>query len=217
MLQMRYVPDMFMVPRRVFDGRGARNRLPEEVSTMTEKVPITVVLGIDVDGRAHASRFEERDASFVTRAAELMGFHLIRVPPDNAELHAIAEALPVGKIFATGRAFVPFVSRSAFDRLAALVEGGVTTRAPQAIGANQAAAEMLQVESDDTADAPWAKVEVGTVVLAAQPDLYGPGWWEGVVVGVDGDDLTLRWMDDPELESFHLSRRDIALRHPGAD
>jgi len=48
------------------------------------------------------------------------------------------------------------------------------------------------------------------------PDLYGPGWWEGVVVGVDGDDLTLRWMDDPELESFHLSRRDIALRHPGA-
>jgi hypothetical protein len=43
------------------------------------------------------------------------------------------------------------------------------------------------------------------------------GWWEGVVVGVDGDDLTLRWMDDPELEPFHLSRRDIALRHPGAD
>ena len=183
---------------------------------MTEKVPITVVLGIDVDGRPHASRFEERDAPFVVRAAELMGFHVIRVPADNAELHGIAERLPLGKIFATGRAFVPFVSRSAFDRLATLVEGGVTTRAPQAIGANQAA-EMLQAASDDTADALWAKVEVGTVVLAAQPDLYGPGWWEGVVVGVDGDDLTLRWMDDPELEPFHLSRRDIALRHPGAD
>jgi hypothetical protein len=215
MLQMRHVPDMFMVPRFAFVDRGACNLSQEEVSTMTEKMPIIVVLGIDVDGRAHASRFEERDAPFVTRAAELMGFHLIPVPPDNAELHAIAEALPVGKIFATGRAFVPFVSRSAFDRLATMVEGGVTARAPQAIGANQAA-KMLQAESDDTADALWAKVEVGTVVLAAQPDLYGPGWWEGVVVGVDGDDLTLRWMDDPELESFHLSRRDIALRHPGA-
>jgi hypothetical protein len=183
---------------------------------MSEKVPITVVLGIDVDGRPHASRFEEHDASFVMRAAELMWFHVIRVAPDNDELHGIAEKLPLGKIFATGRAFVPFVSRSAFDRLATMVEGGVTTRAPQAIGANQAA-EMLQAESDDTADALWAKVEVGSVVLAAQPDLYGPGWWEGVVVGVDGDDLTLRWMDDPELEAFHLSRRDIALRHPGAD
>jgi hypothetical protein len=216
MLQMRDVPDMFMVPRCAFAGRGACNRSQEEVSTMTEKVPIIVVLGIDVDGRPHASRFEERDASFVQRAAELMGFHVVRVAPDNDELHGIAERLPLGKIFATGRAFVPFVSRSAFDRLATMVEGGVTTRAPQAIGANQAA-EMLQAESDDTADALWAKVEVGTVVLAAQPDLYGPGWWEGVVVGVDGDDLTLRWMDDPELEPFHLSRRDIALRHPGAD
>jgi hypothetical protein len=183
---------------------------------MTEKMPIIVVLGIDVDGRAHGSRFEERDAPFVVRAAELMGFHVIRVAPDNDELCGIAEKLPLGKIFATGRAFVPFVGRSAFDRLATMVEGGVTTRAPQAIGANQAA-ELLQAEPDDTADALWAKVEVGTVVLAAQPDLYGPGWWEGVVVGVDGDDLTLRWMDDPELEPFHLSRRDIALRHPGAD
>jgi hypothetical protein len=213
---MHNVPDMFTMPRFVFAGRGARNRLLEEVATMTEKVPIIVVLGIDVDGRAHASRFEERDAPFVERGAELMGFHVIRVARDNDELCDIAAKLPLGKIFATGRAFVPFVSRSAFDRLATMVEGGVTTRAPQAISAHQAA-KMLQAEADDTADALWAKVEVGTVVLAAQPDLYGPGWWEGVVVGVDGDDLTLRWMDDPELEPFHLSRRDIALRHPGAD
>src|SRR5579863_3210711 len=108
MLQMRYVPDMFTVPRCAFAGCGACNRLPEEVSTMTEKVSILVVLGIDVDGRTHASRFEERDASFVQRAAELMGFHMIHVAADNEELHGIAEALPLGKIFATGRAFVPF-------------------------------------------------------------------------------------------------------------
>src|SRR3954449_1469126 len=88
---------------------------------MDDKVPIIVVLGIDIDGRAHASRFDERDAPFVLRAAEMMGFHVVRVPPDNDELHAVAEKLPLGKIFATGRAFVPFVSRSALDRIAALV------------------------------------------------------------------------------------------------
>jgi len=38
---------------------------------MTEKVPIIVVLGIDVDGRPHASRFDQRDARVVRRAAEL--------------------------------------------------------------------------------------------------------------------------------------------------
>jgi hypothetical protein len=157
-----------------------------EVSSMTEKVPILVVLGIDIGDKPHASRFEERDAPLVQRAAELMGFHVIRVAADNDELHAIAEGLPLGKIFATGRAFVPFVGQSAFDKLATLV--GPVHR---------------------VAD----KVEVGTVVLAAQPDLYGPGWWEAVIVHIDGDDLTLRWMDDPALQPFHIARRDVVLRY----
>src|SRR5258708_2084781 len=100
---------------------------------MAEKVPILVVLGIDIDGKPHGSRFDERDAPFVTRAAQLMGFHVIRVAADNKELHAIAKGLPLGKVFATGRAFVPFVARSAFDKLAKLVEAGITVRAPQAI------------------------------------------------------------------------------------
>jgi hypothetical protein len=76
---------------------------------------------------------------------------------------------------------------------------------------------MFTTEAVNTADALWAKVEVGSVVLAAQPDVYGPGWWEGVVVAVDGDDLTLRWVDDPAEKAFHASRRDIALRHPRID
>ena len=96
---------------------------------MAEKVPILVVLGIDIDGKPHASRFAEHDAPFVVRAAELMGFHVIRVLSENAKLHTLAEGLPLGKIFATGRAFVPFVNRSAFDKLAVLVEGGVTIEA----------------------------------------------------------------------------------------
>jgi hypothetical protein len=105
-------------------GAAHRNACSRE-GQMSEKVPIIVVFGLDIDGKPHASRFEDRDASFVLRAAQLMGFHVVHVSPENAELHAIAEGLPVGKIFASGRAFVPFVGRAAFDKLAALVEGGV--------------------------------------------------------------------------------------------
>ena len=186
---------------------------------MSEKVPIIVVLGIDVDDKPHASRFEERDAPFVQRAAELMGFHVIRVVPDNEELHGVAEKLPLGKIFATGRAFVPFVGRAAFDKLSTLVEGGVTitARAEAGVAPVYPLRDMFTTEAVNAADALWAKVEVGTVVLAAQPDVYGPGWWEGVVVGVAGDDLTLRWMDDAAEEPIHVSRREVALRHPGVD
>ena len=94
---------------------------------MSEKIPILVVLGIDVDGKPHASRFEDRDAPFVERAAEVMGFQVVRVSPDHP-LHAIADELPLGKIFASGRAFVPFVGRLMFDKLAAVDQGGGTVK-----------------------------------------------------------------------------------------
>src|SRR5437660_8852502 len=173
---------MCTMPRLAVGGRGAGKPLTTEVSKMAEKVPILVVLGIDIDDKPHASRFAEHDAPFVQRAAELMGFHVVRVPPDKAELHGIAKGLPLGKIFATGRAFVPFVSRSGFDKLATLVEGGVTIEARAMSGALPVypLRDMFTTEAVKTADALWAKVEVGTVVLASQPDVYGPGWWEGV-------------------------------------
>lgn len=182
---------------------------------MTEKVPILVV----IDGKPHASRFTKHDAAFVARAAELMRFHVIRVPAKNKELHGIAKELPVGKIFATGRAFVPFVSRSSFGKLATLVEGGVVLEAGAAAGPAPVypAGDMFTSEAINTADGLWSKIEVGTVVLAAQPDVYGPGWWESIVLRMDGDDLTLRWMDESVEESFHASRRDVALRHPATD
>src|SRR3954466_15225213 len=136
---------------------------------MSEKLPIIVVLGIDIDNKPHASRFDERDSPFVLRAAEMMGFHIIRVPPEKTELHDIADKLPAGKIFATGRAFVPFASRAAFDKLAMLVEGGVTIEARANSGAEPVfpRADMFTTEAISTADALWSKIETGTVVLAA--------------------------------------------------
>ena len=185
---------------------------------MSEKAPVIVVLGIDVDGRPHASRFAQHDAQFVVRAAELMGFHVIHLPPENAELHAVAEGLPVGKIFATGRAFVPFVGRAAFDKLTTLVEGGVTIVQRATSGAElvRPRADMFMTDAINTADALWSKIEVGTEVLAEEPELYGPGWWQGVVVGVNGDDLTVRWTDEPGLDPIRVTRRHVALRHPRA-
>lgn len=90
----------------------------------------------------------------VARAAELMGFYVVRVPADDPELYGIAETLPVGKIFASGQAFVPFVARAAFDKLRALAEGGVIVQppAPDEGPADQRSAEMFSTETVSTAD-----------------------------------------------------------------
>jgi hypothetical protein len=179
-----------------------------------------VVLGIDIDRRPHASRFDPRDTRLVRRAAELMGFHAIRVAPDNVELYAVAEGLPTGRLFGSGRAFVPFVARGAFDKLASLVEGGVGATAAERADAGAPAvyplAHTFTTEAANIADTLWSHIEIGSIVLAVQPDMFGPMYWESVVVGIEGDDFTLRWLDDPALEPFHAARRDVALRHPAA-
>src|SRR5580704_12891147 len=102
---------------------------------MRKKGSILVVLGTGTDDKPHASRFAACDAPLVVRAAELMGFHMIEVASDHDELYTIAEKLPLGKIFASGRAFVPFVRRAAFDKLATLVTAGVTVEQRIASGA----------------------------------------------------------------------------------
>jgi hypothetical protein len=159
---------------------------------MSEKVPILVVLGIGTDGKPHASRFASSDASLVARAANLMRFHMIEVGPENDELYRAAEKLPRGRIFSTGRGFVPYVNRAVFDKLAALVPGDVST--PRAVPLDTSGlptTEMFTADAITTAEMLWAKIEVGTLVLAEQPELYGPGWWEGVVVDINGDELTI--------------------------
>jgi len=52
-------------------------------------------------------------------------------------------------------------------------------------------------------------------VLAEQPEVYGPGWWESVVVGIKGDNLIIRWLDEADEPPVRMARRNVALRHPG--
>ncbi|MBV9828190.1 MAG: hypothetical protein JO001_21360 [Alphaproteobacteria bacterium] len=111
-----------------------------------------MVLGTDVEGKWHASRFDDSELALVRRAADLMGYYVVRVQTDNAELHALAEALPVGKIFASGKAFVPFVAGPVFQKLAPLSEGGEPINTERA-AAEGPSAKMNQPDATTTADA----------------------------------------------------------------
>jgi len=90
---------------------------------MTDTAPILVVFGIDGEGKPRASRFTERDAELVTKAAGLLGFRLAWITDEAGR--AIAERLPDGNVFARGNGFVRLVRQSAFDKLSAAVDGAV--------------------------------------------------------------------------------------------
>ena len=96
---------------------------------MTEPTPILVVLGIDGEGKARPSRFAERDAELAAKAAALLGFRSAWI--NDQPGRDIAEALPHGNVFARGSGFVRLVRRSVFEKLSAVVDGGVATAPEQ--------------------------------------------------------------------------------------
>src|SRR5580693_10734272 len=96
---------------------------------MTEPAPILVVFGIDPEGKPRASRFAEKDAELVTKAATLLGFRTAWITDEAGR--AIAEALPNGNVFARGNGFVRLVRQSAFERLSAFIDRGLTATAEQ--------------------------------------------------------------------------------------
>src|SRR3954452_21782059 len=90
-----------------------------------------VVFGRDNGGKPHASRFDASEAELAEKAAGLMGMQVMR--PENAEHRELAAKLPRGRVFASGRAFVPFVKAAIYAPLAAFGRpaGGEGARDPE--------------------------------------------------------------------------------------
>jgi hypothetical protein len=84
-----------------------------------------VLFGLDDRGKPHASAFDAANAELAQKAAGLMGMRVLR--PETDDQRALAAKLPRGRVFESGRAFVPFVKRPIYESLAAF--GGRPVRA----------------------------------------------------------------------------------------
>lgn len=174
--------------------------------------PALMVLGRDDGGKAHGSWFGEEDAPLAEKAAGLMGMVAVRVDTDAfAEL---AAKLPHGKVFASGKAFVPFVRDTLYRSIA--------DQLPEDVRAMLGKPRETPVPVETTGSAPmdqhplprgWDVIAVGDLVLATlgSPD----GWFECVVAEAHDDDLfTLRYRDFPDWEPFVRRREHLALINP---
>ena len=118
---------------------------------------------------------------------------------------------------ATGRTFVPFVRRDLYDQLIAAASNGGVAQSPTAPdnGASGSAAGSRPPASS-AAKLPrnWQEIGVGDLVLF-QENLQD-GWYEAIVVEVNGDMFSLRWRDWPRARQFARHRLRLALLYPGA-
>jgi hypothetical protein len=168
--------------------------------------PALIVLGFDEQQKPRGAKFVDAKLDLVTKAADVMGLKVYEAsPPDVAEA---AKKLPLGRLYANGRGFVPNIRQSLYSDLvvalglepqAALSKNGDKDRLPPARGLARS----------------WDEIAAGHLVIAQESLEYG--WWEAIVVDRNGGSFTLQYRDYPHLPKFVRHRSGIALMCPATD
>lgn len=201
---------------------------PLRPKTVHPEPPALVVFGKDDGGKPHASWFDAEEAPLAMKAAGLMG--MVVLPVDKDELRALALKAPHGKVFASGKAFVPFVKAALFEDLVGYMPDpnawpdrperpAKPEKLPRA--GKRANSYAAAKDGSPSAQKPrypkdWDAIAVGDTVLACEADQ--DGWFEAKVVEVKpGAQLTLQWRDWPDLPPFLRKAQQVALIHPDCD
>ena len=120
----------------------------------------TVVLyGLDEDSKPRAARFIDENEAILTKAAAAMGMRL--AIPETPQHFELVHKLPAGRLYTTGKGFVPSVSQDIFDQLVSAVGGEpdtITKALPKT----------------------WDELAPGHVVVAQ--DTVADGWFPAIVV-----------------------------------
>lgn len=177
------------------------------------EIPSLVIFGMDDQRKPHASAFVASEVELAQKASALMGMAIFH--PKSEEEHSLVAQLPRGRIFASGKAFVPFVAAANYKRLCELA-GVPATLPPEpaeiqcpaspspdnAVVASAADAARGEPRSDDETN-----LAAGAVVLACERD---GGFYEAIIVRIDGEVLSLRWEGWPKLPIFTRRRGQVA-------
>ena len=163
-----------------------------------------IVLGFDEQQKPRGARFLEGKPDLVVKAAELMGFKAYKTT--SPEVAEIAKRLPLGRLYANGRGFVPNVRQDLYSDVVATL-----AFEPQ---------EALASTADDKERLPvarglprsWDEIGPGHLVIAQESLDYG--WWEAIVLERKDETFTLRYRDYPHLPKFVRHASAIALMYP---
>ena len=171
-----------------------------------------VLFGIDSHGKPKGARFGKDHADLAIKAASQLQLRVLA--SNDPKVADLATQLPVGRVHATGRTFVPFIRRDLYDKLvAAAPNGNAHPTSPPASGSSGAAGAKPPGGSSPNLPKTWQEISLGDLVVAQE----GPedGWYEAIVAEVNGDMLTLRWRDYPRERRVVRHRQRLGLLYPG--
>jgi len=169
----------------------------------TAATPPLIVLGYDDQQKPRGARFDHDKPDLVTKAAELIGLKVYDT--SNPDVAAIAKKLPVGRLYANGRGFVPNIRQDLYSHLVVALAGK-----PEAALSPDDAKDSLPAARG--LPRTWDEVAPGHLVVAHES--IEDGWWEAIIIDRKDDVFTLRYRDFPKLPKFVRHRSSIALIYP---
>ena len=132
-------------------------------STVEPLYPAPVILfGMDSRGKPKAARFRKDHANLAVKAASQLQLQVLA--NDNPRIGEIAARLPVGRVHATGRAFVPFIRRDLYDKLIAVASNG-KGQSPVPASATASVSGSAPKPSDPRRTSPRAGTRSASAIL----------------------------------------------------
>lgn len=172
------------------------------------------VFGLDEDGKPRGARFAEFNEKVVGAAAQMK---LASVHPASSAVAEIGMKLPVGRLYASGKAFVPPIRRDLLGKLKAALEAtGDTSHVHHPAPAPSP--EKAKAGGVVAAGLPrtWESIDVGQMVLVEDDD-PGFGWWPCLVTKREDQVLTLRLRDYPDKGTYVRHIAQVGLVNPGPE
>ena len=168
--------------------------------------PPLIVLGFDDQQKPRGARFVDAKPDLVTKAADAMGFKVYEASPEDVAEYA--KKLPLGRLYANGRGFVPNIRQSLYSDLVV-----VLGQEPQATLSKTGDKDSLPAARG--LPRSWDEIGPGHLVIAQEALEYG--WWEAIVLDRQGDTFILQYRDYPHLPKFVRHRSGIAMMSPPTD
>lgn len=199
-----------------------------------DKAPVSQVFafGLDDDGKPRGARFPQGLKDDVASAALDMKCRIVH--EHSAAFTALGMKLPIGRVYASGKAFIPAIRRDLYDKLEAAqklppdntsgsnpvnamlekhMKPAGATGEPQAskTGAKPDVACTSPITSGLPRD--WESIAAGHMVLIHESP--ADGWWEATVLAREDEILTLKFRDYPKQPTFTRHVNTVALVNPG--
>jgi hypothetical protein len=173
----------------------------------TAAPPPLIVLGFDEHRKPCGARFVDAKLDLVAKAADFMDLQVHKVT--SPEVAEVAKKLPVGRLYANGRGFVPNIRQELYSDLVVMLAAE-----PQQ-GALRAGDEKAALPAARGLPQNWDEIATGHLIIAQESAAYG--WWPAIVIERTGDMLTLRYRDYPKLPKFFRHRSAVALMSTATD